>query len=131
MSQERWQLTGSGPESYERYQVPSTFEPLARMFVAHVPLQRGQHVLDVACGTGIVVRHVAPVVGATGHIVGVDLNPAMLEVARQNAPPGGTQIEWREGDAADLPYSDEAFDVVLCQQGLQFFPDSGSALMCP
>ncbi len=52
----------------------------------------------------------------------------MLEVARQNAPPGGTQIEWREGDATGLPFSDEAFDVVLCQKGLQFFPDKAGAL---
>lgn len=128
MSQELWQLTGSGPESYERYQVPSVFEPLARVFLDHVPLEQGQRVLDVACGTGIVARYAAPVVGETGEILGIDLNPAMLDVARQKAPATGPRMAWQQGDAAALPCPDEAFDVVLCQQGLQFFPDKVGAL---
>ena len=128
MSQERWQLSGSGPESYERYQVPSVFEPLARLFLDRVPLAPGQRVIDIACGTGIVARLAARVVGETGEILGVDLNPAMLDVARENAPPTGPTMVWKEGDAAALPCDDGAFDVALCQQGLQFFPDKVAAL---
>jgi ubiquinone/menaquinone biosynthesis C-methylase UbiE len=57
-------------------------------------------------------------------VVGVDLNPGMLTVARRVAP----AIEWREGDAGALPLGeDERFDVVICQQGLQFFPDRPAA----
>ena len=128
MTEERWRLAGSGPESYERYQVPSVFAPLARMFLQRVRLQPGQHVLDVACGTGIIVRQAAPILGPTGHLVGVDLNVNMLDVAREHALTDGASVEWRQGDAASLPCSDSEFDVVICQQGLQFFPDKGGAL---
>lgn len=128
MTQERWRLTGSGPDSYERYQVPSVFEPLARMFLQRVPLQPGQHVLDVACGTGVIVRQAASILGSAGHLVGVDLNSNMLDVAREHAPTDGASVEWRQGDAASLPCSNSEFDVVMCQQGLQFFPDKSGAL---
>jgi SAM-dependent methyltransferase len=77
-------------------------------------------VLDVACGTGVVVREVLPVVGSTGRVVGVDFSPAMLEVARTRVP-GEAPVEWYEASAEALPLSDAAFGLVLCQQGLQFF----------
>ena len=128
MTQERWQLAARGPESYERYQVPSVFGPLARMFLQRIALRPGHRMLDVACGTGILVRHAAPILGPAGSIVGVDLNSSMLDVARAQAPTGGASIEWRQGDAASLPCADADFDVVLCQQGLQFFPDRAGAL---
>jgi SAM-dependent methyltransferase len=126
--QEQWQLTGSGPESYERFQVPSIFDPLARVFFGHVALQPGQRVLDVACGTGILARHAAPILGAEGLVVGIDINPGMLKVAKKQRPMAGCRLEWRQGDAAALPFEDASFDVVLCQQGLQFFPDRVGAL---
>jgi ubiquinone/menaquinone biosynthesis C-methylase UbiE len=128
MNQERWKLTGTGPDSYERYQVPSVFEPLAKMFLQRVPLQPGQRVLDVACGTGVIARRAAAILGAAGHLVGVDLNSNMLDVARKHAPAGGAPVEWRQGDAGSLPCSSSEFDVVICQQGLQFFPDKSGAL---
>ncbi len=128
MTRERWQLAARGPESYERYQVPSVFGPLARMFLQRIALRPGQRVLDVACGTGVVTRHAAPILGPVGSIVGVDLNSNMLDVARAHALTGGASIEWRQGDAASLPCPDADFDVVLCQQGLQFFPDRAGAL---
>src|SRR5690606_32938969 len=57
-------------------------------------------------------------------IVGVDVNPEMLAVARRIAP----GIDWREGNATELPLrEDERFDVVVCQQGLQFFADKPAA----
>jgi ubiquinone/menaquinone biosynthesis C-methylase UbiE len=123
MTQGAWQLSGSGPDNYERYQVPSVFEPLARIFLQRIPLRPGQRVLDVACGTGVVARQAAPLLGPMGLIVGVDLNSKMLDVARGHAPTDGALVEWLQGDAASLPFPDAAFDIVLCQQGLQFFPD--------
>ena len=84
-----------------------------------------ERLLDLACGTGIVARLAHEVVADRGRLVGVDASPAMLAVARSVAP----TIEWRQGDAALLPAdSDEAFDVVTCHQGLQFFPDKPAAV---
>lgn len=125
---ERWRLGARGPESYERYQVPSVFGPLARMFLERIALRPGRRVLDVACGTGIVARHAAPVLGPAGLVVGVDVNLDMLEVARARTPSDGAAVAWTQADAASLPCADAAFDVVLCQQGLQFFPDKAGAL---
>jgi ubiquinone/menaquinone biosynthesis C-methylase UbiE len=128
MTREPWRLAAGGPDSYERYQVPSVFGPLARMFLQRIALRPGQRLLDVACGTGVVARHAAPILGPAGSIVGVDLNSDMLAVAQARAAGGGASIEWRQGDAASLPCPEADFDVVLCQQGLQFFPDRARAL---
>ena len=125
---EQWQLKEGGPDSYERYQVPSVFEPLAKLFLGHIALQPGEQVLDVACGTGVLARQAAPFLGADGFVAGVDLNPGMLEVAHRRLSAAGLEPVLRQGDAAALPFADASFDVVLCQQGLQFFPEPLSAL---
>src|SRR5260370_13852749 len=112
----------SGPEIYERYMVPSLFGPWAADLVKLAAPIRGERVLDVACGTGIVARLAAQRVGPMGKVVGLDLNPSMLTVAR-SASAGTENIEWREGNATAMPLSQQTFDLVLCQQGLQFLPD--------
>jgi SAM-dependent methyltransferase len=84
----------------------------------------GHRVLDVACGTGIVTRTAADRVAPDGRTVGVDLNDAMLSVARRVRP----DIEFRQADAARLPFADESFDTVLSQMALMFFPDRGAAV---
>jgi ubiquinone/menaquinone biosynthesis C-methylase UbiE len=125
---DEWSLSGQGPETYEQFQVPSTFEPLARRLLDRVRLKRGQKVLDVACGTGVVARLAAAIVGNSGDVVGIDFNAGMLGVAEENTPPEITNIVWLQGDASALTCDDAEFDVVICQQGLQFFPDKIGAL---
>lgn len=113
---------------YERVKVPKMFEPVARIFVRHISLQPSDRVLDVACGTGIVARIVAEQDGFAGQITGIDLDPGMLAVARTKMPSSGIVIDWKEGDAQNLPFNSGSFDLVLCQQGLQYFPDKVAAL---
>src|SRR6266581_4376739 len=104
-------------------------EPWVHCLVDVAALQPAEHVLDVACGTGFVARLAADRVGAKGRVVGIDLNASMIEAARAASGQGAaTTIEWRTGDAAALPFEDSIFDVVLCQQGVQFFPDRVRAL---
>jgi len=83
-------------------------------------------VLDVACGTGAVARAAAGRVAPGGAVSAVDVNPAMVATARRSAPTEPA-IDWREADATRLPFGDGAFDVALCQQGLQFFADRATA----
>ncbi|NTU50235.1 MAG: class I SAM-dependent methyltransferase [Desulfobulbaceae bacterium] len=115
-------------ETYEQYFVPAMFLPWATILLRHAALQSGERVLDVACGTGIVAREAAPLVGAGGQMVAVDMNPALLDVARTLPAPSGATITWQEGNAMALPFPDGAFDVVLCQHGLQFIPDRAGAV---
>jgi ubiquinone/menaquinone biosynthesis C-methylase UbiE len=121
-----WQLVEDSAEAYQRYLAPIFFEPWADRLLAHAGVQAGERVLDVACGTGCVARAAARCVGAGGTVVGLDLNEGMLAVARRVS--AGAPIEWREGDAASLPFADGSFDAVTCQQALQFFPDRPQAL---
>ncbi len=115
-------------EVYEQYFVPAMFKPWSNILLRHVNLQLGERVLDIACGTGIVARQVAPWVGTTGQVTALDINPAMLAVARSVPLPTGLSIQWQQGNAIDLPFTDGAFDVTFCQHGLQFIPDRSTAL---
>ena len=124
----QWQFVGSVPENYERYLVPSVFALWADDLVEMAALQPGQRVLDIACGTGIVARTAARRLGRRGSVVGLDLSAPMLAVARSAVALEGVTTEWREGSALQLPLANQAFDVVFCQQGLQFFPDQPAAL---
>jgi ubiquinone/menaquinone biosynthesis C-methylase UbiE len=128
MADTRYQLEGNAPQLYERETVQTLGRPLAELMFAHVSLQVGDRVLDAACGTGIVTRVAVQQYGNLSHIVGVDLNAGMLEVAREHTPMTSVPIEWRQGDVCALPFADGRFEVVLCQQGLQFVPDPGAAL---
>jgi SAM-dependent methyltransferase len=124
----QWQFVGSVPESYERYLVPTIFGPWALDLVEVAGARPGERVLDIACGTGIVARTAARRVGSSGTVVGLDVSAPMLDVACVVAAGEGLSIEWREGSAMKLPFPDTAFDLVLCQQGLQFFPDRAATL---
>ncbi len=114
-------------EVYERAYVPAIFTALTRLVIDVAEPRPGEAVLDLACGTGIVARNVAPLVGEAGSIVALDIRPGMLAVARRTAPPGAS-IEWVEGDATAMALPDGRFDLVICQQGLQFFEPRDAAL---
>jgi ubiquinone/menaquinone biosynthesis C-methylase UbiE len=126
MSDDHWQLEGSAAELYQRYLVPGITAKWAEDLVHRARLRGGEEVLDVACGTGVVTRLAASKV-APAHVTGLDLNAGMLAVAR-GVLNEGTSVNWMEGSALDLPFPSGHFDVVLCQLGLQFFPDQSRAL---
>jgi SAM-dependent methyltransferase len=121
---ETFQITAEQAELYESRFVPAIFGEWAPHLVDAAGLAPGMTVLDVACGTGIVARTAAERLGGSGRVVGLDRNDAMLVVARRLRP----DLEWRQGDAASLPFPDGAFDAVLCQSALMFFPDREAAL---
>jgi ubiquinone/menaquinone biosynthesis C-methylase UbiE len=121
------QYGGNAAENYERYFVPTIGMAWATALLDAAELHPGDRVLDVACGTGVVTRLAAERVGPDGAVAGLDINPAMLAVAR-SVPSSGAAIEWHEASAESLPLADGGFDVVLSSLGLQFVPDKASAL---
>jgi len=126
MSDEHWQLDGSAAELYQHYLVPGITAKWAKDLVHRARLRGGEDVLDVACGTGVVARLAASKV-TPGRVTGLDLNAGMLAVAR-GVLNEGAAVDWMEGSALDLPFPSGRFDAVLCQLGLQFFPDQPRAL---
>src|SRR5690348_10554516 len=90
-------------EIYERVLVPPLFRPFAEELISRLKPVSGESLIDVACGTGIVARIGRERLGPTARIIGVDVSPAMLSVARTVDP----SIDWREGNATDLPIDDE------------------------
>lgn len=112
-------------EIYERVLVGPLFRPFGEQLVARAAVSRGDSVIDVACGTGIVARLARERLEPDAQVVGVDLAPAMLAVARAV----DRTIDWRQGDATSLPVgANERFTVVTCHQGLQFMPDKPAAV---
>lgn len=120
-------LAPTPPENYERFFVPSIGAPLAEDLIDDAELKPGEQILDVACGTGIVARLASQRVGPDGAVVGVDVSPEMLAVARTIHPTNPT-IEWHQAGAEKMPLTDGRFDAVLCQMGLQFMEDPLGAL---
>jgi ubiquinone/menaquinone biosynthesis C-methylase UbiE len=121
------QYGGNAAENYERYFVPTIGMPFATALLDAATLQIGERVLDIACGTGVVTRLAAEQVGPKGAVAGLDVNHAMLAVAR-SVPSSGSAIEWHEANAESLPLADGSFDVVVSSLGLQFVADKASAL---
>lgn len=113
---------------YEQGFVPAIGAPFAAELVAAAALRQGERVLDVACGTGIVARLAADQVAPDGTVAGLDVNPAMLSVARSVAESSGRSIKWYESSAEAMPLPDASFDVVFCQLGLMFIPDRKAAV---
>jgi SAM-dependent methyltransferase len=116
--------------AYDEILVPRLFDPWGEVLLDEIELSPGQSVLDVACGPGTMARLAARRLGASGQVTACDLSPGMLQMATAKKPvEGAAPITYQQCPADDLPVPDEAFDVVLCQQGLQFFPDKAGALV--
>ncbi len=115
-------------EAYERFIAQNVFVPWTADLLQRARPRAEDRVLDVACGTGIVTRNVASAVGPRGKVAALDISPDMLAVARTLALSEGPAVEWHEGSGIDMPFPEASFDLVLCQQGLQFFPDHQAGL---
>lgn len=123
-----WQLAREDAERYEQILVPAILGPAARALVDWSALKGGESVLDVGSGTGAAARYAAELVGSSGRVIGIDVNAGMIEVAKSLPPIQGAAIEWHEKSAYELPSKDQAVDVVLCAQTLQFVKDRELAL---
>jgi SAM-dependent methyltransferase len=122
---ETFQIPLEAAEHYEAAFVPAFFAQWAPMLCAAARVGPGQSVLDVGCGTGIVARTAADLVGPDGSVTGLDLNDAMLTVASRVRP----DLDWRRGEAGALPFGDETFDAVLTQMALMFVPDRSASMI--
>lgn len=112
-------FTGSIPENYERHFVPIIFADYAKM-LAESASSDATEILELACGTGIVTRHLAPRAPESRYVA-TDFNPPMLEIAKSVV--NDNNVEFTHADAAALPFEKDQFGAVVCQFGVMFFPD--------
>jgi SAM-dependent methyltransferase len=115
-------FAGSIPEFYDTYLVPLIFEAPAADLARRIAATQPTDILEIAAGTGVLTRALAPLLPPSARYVVTDLNQPMLDwaAARQVVD---DRITWRQADALALPFDDATFDTVCCQFGAMFFPD--------
>lgn len=123
-----FQLQGSASKIYEEQKVPAIFRPLAEATLKQFTVSPDDSVLDVACGTGVLARAIREMAGPAVRLTGVDMNAGMIETAREITGGMEPPIRWEVASAAEMPFADGEFSVLLCQQGIQFFPDDQVAV---
>jgi ubiquinone/menaquinone biosynthesis C-methylase UbiE len=96
-----------------------TIEGVAEVLVERVGAGPGEHLLDVATGSGNVA---IPAALAGASVTGLDLTPELLEVARRRGSETGVDVRWIEGDAEELPFEDDSFDLITSAFGVIFAP---------
>ncbi len=117
-----FQLSGDAPTIYNRVLL-KLMEPWTEDLIVSGKVRDGDRVLDLACGTGVVAGRVKSATRKLCTVVGLDINEAMLSAARRIP-----DVEWQQGSALEMPFPNDSFDVLLCQQGLQYFPDRIAAM---
>lgn len=118
-------FAGTIPANYDKYLGPFLFEPYALDLVSRLQDKKYNDILEIACGTGRVTRHLATSV-KHDTITATDLNPDMISVAKERTQ--GAFIKWLPADAMELPFDDNSFDLVVIQFGVMFFPDRQKGL---
>jgi SAM-dependent methyltransferase len=116
---------GTVPENYENYLGPLMFKPYAQDLACRLLVGDKAQVLELACGTGILTSELLSMMESGIHLVASDLNEPMLAVAQKKIQ--DRRVEWRQADASSLPFDADCFDAVICQFGMQFFPDKAVA----
>src|ERR1700751_5370837 len=122
MSDRAADFTGSIPQFYDHGLGPVFFTDFADDIARRAAASAPRRVLETAAGTGIVTRRLRDLLPQEAHLIATDLNPPMLEVARQKFRPNEA-VEFQPADATALPFPDASFDAVVCQFGVMFFPD--------
>jgi ubiquinone/menaquinone biosynthesis C-methylase UbiE len=121
---ETGQVSEDAAKVYEEYYLPALFEEWCTHVANAAQIQKGNRVIDVACGTGALAIEVSDHVGAEGSVVGIDINEGMLSIARSKR----AHIDWRNAPAESLPFEDESFNCAVSQFGLMYFENRDNAL---
>ncbi|MGD9979661.1 MAG: class I SAM-dependent methyltransferase [Hyphomonadaceae bacterium] len=120
------QFTGDIPRVYDQHLGPIIFEPYAADLARRAAAIKAQNVLEIASGTGVSTVALRADLPQATRIVATDLNPAMLDIAREKLA-SAVNVEFQPADAQALPFADATFDLITIQFGVMFFLDKPAA----
>ena len=118
---EPYKFTSEDAENYDRYIGPILFEPYGQYMASQVNATDVSSVLEVACGSGRLTRHLRKVLPAHVRLFATDLSADMLRIAQHDLNNNG--IIFQTEDIQKLSFPDDSFDLVICQFGMMFLPD--------
>lgn len=118
---EAYKFTSDDAENYDHYLGPLFFEPYGQYTASQIDAGQVSSVLEIACGTGRVTRHLRKVLPASVRLFATDISADMLGIAKRELNNNG--IIFQVEDAQKLSFADNSFDVVICQFGVMFLPD--------
>jgi len=121
---ETGQVSDEAARIYEEFYLPALFAEWPPLVAKAAQIRKGDRVIDVACGTGALAIAVSEYVGPEGATVGIDVNDAMLDIARSKS----SSVEWLNAPAESLPFNDDQFNVVVSQFGLMYFENQEGAI---
>ena len=115
---------GSVIANYDQYLVPLIFEEYAQDLAARAAIPTGGRALEIACGTGVLTRHLSAALPAGATLVATDISATMVHAARGNVEHSDhDSVEYKTADGTNLPFDDDSFDMVSCQFGVMFYAD--------
>lgn len=126
MSKEVYKISGNDASNYEEYLGPLIFEPSAKALLPYMASLPADSILEIACGTGRLTKHLREQFPTAGRLMATDINPDMLELAQQQL--NDSAITYQLADAQNLPFEDQSFELVVNQFGLMFLPDKPKGL---
>jgi SAM-dependent methyltransferase len=126
MTNQTANFVGDIPAKYDYGLGPHLFADYGADLARRVAAAKPRRVLEIAAGTGVVTRLLRDALPPSTHLLASDLNWPMLAIAREKFT-DAEQVEFHQADATALPFTDGAFDAVVCQFGLMFFPDKAEA----
>ena len=118
---EAFRFTGEDAENYDLYLGPALFEPYGQYLASKIDITNVTSVLEIACGTGRVTRHIRKTLPSNIEFTATDISGDMLDVARRELD--HDEINFRLEDAQNLSFPDNSFSLVICQFGMMFLPD--------
>jgi len=117
--------SGTIPEFYDRFLGPLLFQPYAMDLASRTCQGSADHVLEIACGSGLVTRQLIRKLPSWSELIASDINPDMIATAKERVKE--EHIDWLVADRQDLPFRESSFDLVVCQFGFMFMPEKGRA----
>lgn len=129
-SSAQWQLKGNSPKIYDKYISPAVSAPWYSLFIETGLSYMQGSIVDIGCGTGSFLFHLLnqKKISNETELVGIDINSAMLDIAKNKSSIAKNSISWINADVKKIPFSDAYFNLMYCQQGIQYFKDKDEAL---